>query len=209
LGDRFTEEEVWNVIRSLLPDKALGPYDFTARFLHAAWQIIRPDLIAVLDAFWRCDTRSFHSLNQALMILLPKSSEVPGIRDFRPIALIQSIGKLVSKILANRLAPRLPMLMHRSQSAFIIGWYIQDNFRFVHSEAKLLHAKHQACLLLKVDITKAFDSVTWSFLLEVLKFIGFPVVWSNWISTLLSTASMCIILNGVPRDSIHHGRELR
>jgi hypothetical protein len=47
-------------------------------------------------------------------VLLPKSSEVPDIKDFKPIALIQSVGKMVSKILANRLAARLPKLVHKS-----------------------------------------------------------------------------------------------
>jgi hypothetical protein len=95
----------------------------------------------VLDVFWRRDTRSFHSLNQALKILLPKSAEAPGIRDFRPIALIQSISKLVSKISANHQAPRLLELVQKSQSTFIAGRYIQNNFWNVHLVAKLLHAR--------------------------------------------------------------------
>jgi hypothetical protein len=101
LGNRFSEEEVWKVIRSLLSDKVPGLDGFTTRFLQSAWGIIRPDLMRVLDAFWHRDMRSFHLLNQALMVLLPKSFETLGIKDFRPIALIQLIGKLVSKILAN------------------------------------------------------------------------------------------------------------
>jgi hypothetical protein len=114
----------------------------------------------------------------------------------------------VSKILANHLAVRLLELVHKSKSAFITGRYIQDNFWFVHSAAKLLHARQYACLLLKIDIAKAFDSVTWPVLLEVLEFVGFPVVWCKWILALLSTASTQIILNGVPGNTIHHGREL-
>jgi hypothetical protein len=86
-----------------------------------------------------------------------KLSKAPSIRDFWLIALIQLIGKLVSKILAHRLAAGLPMLVHKSQSAFIR--YIQDNFWFVHSAVKLLHVRQQACLLLKVNVAKAFDLV--------------------------------------------------
>jgi hypothetical protein len=58
------------------------------------------------------------------MVLLPKSSEALGIKDFWMIALIQLIRKLVSKILANRLAARLPELVHKSQSAFISSRFI-------------------------------------------------------------------------------------
>jgi hypothetical protein len=75
--------------------------------------------MATFDAFWHMDTRSFHSINDVYMVLLPKSSEVACIRDYRPILLIHSVGKLFSKILANRLTPKLPSLIHLSQSAFI------------------------------------------------------------------------------------------
>jgi hypothetical protein len=92
---------------------------------------------------------------------------------------------------------------------FIVDRYIQDNFRFMHTMANIIHTRQQACLLLKVDITKAFDSVTWLFLLEVLEFIDFLAIWRDSISSLLSTASMRIILNGVSVDAIHHSRGLR
>ena len=58
-----------------------------------------------------------------------------------------------------------------------------------------LHCKKFASVLLKVDIAKAFDSVAWPFLLEVLEHIGFPRRWRNWISILLSMASTRVLLN--------------
>jgi hypothetical protein len=121
LGERFTEAEVLDVIRSLPPDKALGPDGFTTRFLQTCWDTIRLDLMAAFDAFWRLDTRNFHDVNGALLSLLPKSPEVKTLKDFRPISLIHLLGKLFSKVIANRLAPRLSSLIHPMQSAFIKG----------------------------------------------------------------------------------------
>jgi hypothetical protein len=63
-------------------------------------------------------------------------------------------------------------------------------------------------LLLKVDIAKAFDSVAWPFLLEVLQHIGFSRRWTNWISLLLSTASTKILVNGRTGRRIAHARGL-
>jgi hypothetical protein len=69
LGNRFTEEEVLHVIRSLRPDKAPRP-----RWIHGqvAWEIIRPDLMRAFEAFWHMDIRDLHLSNEALMILTPQ-----------------------------------------------------------------------------------------------------------------------------------------
>ena len=64
-------------------------------------------------------------------------------------------------------------------------------------------------LLLKLDISKAFDTVSWQFLLEVLQGWGFGCRWRGWISLLLSTASTHILLNGQPGAPIAHRRGLR
>jgi hypothetical protein len=127
-----------------------------------------------LDVFWRHDMHSLHEVNGGLMVLLPKTTEATNLKQFRSISLIHSMGKLISKLLANRLAPRLPELVHPSKSMFIKKSFIHDNFKYVQSITKLLHARKQPALLLNVDIARAFDSVAWPFLLEVLQQMGFP-----------------------------------
>jgi len=59
------------------------------------------------------------------------------------------------------------------------------------------------------DISKAFDSVNWSFLLNILAQMGFSRRWLNWISLILSTVSTRIICNGSPGRRICHARGLR
>jgi hypothetical protein len=65
----------------------------------------------------------------------------------------------------------------------------------VQSSAKLLHARIPPSLLLKVDIARASNSVAWLFL-EVLRKMGFPMAWLDWVPVLLSTANTRILLNG-------------
>jgi hypothetical protein len=208
LDQRFTEQEILMVICSMPQDKVSGLDGFTARFLHQAWDIIRPDIMKVFDAFWHFDTRSFHLLNDALLILLPKKENAATMRDFCLISLIHIIGKLFSKVLASRLAPHQDRLISINQSAFVKGCYIQYNFRLVQSSAKLLHARKKSAVLLKVDIARAFDSVSWPFLLDILKHVGFPTAWLDWIATLLSTANTRMLLNGTPSHRICHARGL-
>jgi hypothetical protein len=105
------------------------------------------------EAFWHMDSRDLHAVNNGLLTLLPKTPTVACLKDYIPISLIRYIGKLVSKVLVNRLAPRLAELIHLGQSAFINGHFIQDNFKLVQSSVKLLHARKVPCLLLKIGIT--------------------------------------------------------
>nr|CAE02201.2 OSJNBa0095H06.7 [Oryza sativa Japonica Group] len=64
--------------------------------------------------------------------------------------------------------------------------------------ARALHAKCVPRLLLKVDIAKAFDMVSWPFLLEVLAQLGFSQRWRDWVSLILSASSSRVLVNGVP-----------
>lgn len=69
-----------------------------------------------------------------------------------------SFAKLVTKILANRLAPLMSSLVSNNQIAFVGGLYIHDNFILVQQLARVLHTSKEPHSLLKLDIPKAFDS---------------------------------------------------
>lgn len=173
----FTEDEVRAVIADLPPDKASGPDGCTGRFYKLAWPIIKDDIMHAINAFWSLNYSSFNLLNDAFMILLRKKEDPSVIKDYRPISLIHSFGKLIAKCLANRLAGVLNDLVHHNQSAFIRGRSIHDNFKTVQLTCRLLHQKKSPTVLLKIDIARAFDSVSWPFLLQVLEFLGFSRRW--------------------------------
>jgi hypothetical protein len=64
-------------------------------------------------------------------------------------------------------------------------------------------------VLLKVDIAKAFDTVSWAFLIDLLRHMGFSQRWRNWVSILLSMVSTRLLLNGNPGRRIYHAQGLR
>ena len=79
---------------------------------------------------------------------------------------------------------------------------IHDNFVYVQSVIKALHKSKRPALFIKLDISKAFDSLSWVFLLEVMKALGFGQKWRDWITTLLATSSSRVLLNGTPGEKI-------
>uniref|UniRef100_A0A8R7V443 Reverse transcriptase domain-containing protein n=2 Tax=Triticum urartu TaxID=4572 RepID=A0A8R7V443_TRIUA len=74
----------------------------------------------------------------------------------------------------------------------------------VQGTVRRLHALRNPTVLLKPDISKAFDSVQWPFLIEVLHIMGFSTRWIGWICGLLTMSSTRIMLNGVPGKPIYN-----
>ncbi|WVZ90056.1 hypothetical protein U9M48_036389 [Paspalum notatum var. saurae] len=107
------------------------------------------------------------------------------VKDFRPISLIHSFAKLVTKILANRLTLLLAGLVSNNQSAFVRGRNIHDNFLLVQQLARTLHKSKEPHIFLRLDISKVFYTVSWSFLIEVLQHLGFGRRWCDLIWLLL------------------------
>lgn len=142
-------------------------------------------------------------------MLIPKVEVATDPKEFRPISLIHSFTKLLSKVLAIRLASYIDTLISTAQSAFIKKRCIQDNFMYVRGLARHYHRTRTPACLIKLDITKAFDSVSWEYLLDLLGRRGFPNSWINWLAALLRTSSSHIMLNGCPGDNFRHLRGLR
>ena len=110
-----------------------------------------------IQAFTQHETRSMHRLNNALIVLLPKKVGALPPGDFWPITMVHSFAKLVSKLMALRLTPRLQHIIAKNQNAFIRNITIHDNFKYVQRAAVMIRKKKIPILLLKLDISKVFD----------------------------------------------------
>jgi hypothetical protein len=55
--------------------------------------------------------RNFHDLNEALLFLLPKTTNTSLVNDYRSVALIHTFDKFISKVLTSRLTLRLGELV--------------------------------------------------------------------------------------------------
>ena len=67
------------------------------------------------------------SLNATFLCLIPKKTNAINIKDFRPISLVGSLYKLLSKVLAHRLRCVLDKLISNSQNSFVGGRQILDS----------------------------------------------------------------------------------
>lgn len=103
--------------------------------------------------------QGFHGLNQAVLILLPKTSDASTLRDYHPINIIHIFAKVVVKTLVSRLSPKLGGSVEENQCTVIKKRCIHDNFMLVQ-QTRYLHQMGESHAMLKLDITHAFDSVS-------------------------------------------------
>jgi hypothetical protein len=191
-----SQEEIKNAVFILNKDGAPGPDGYGAFFYQKYWEIIQEDVVnAVLQFFttgW-----ILPSFNSNTIILIPKTSNADSMDQFRPIAMANFKFKIISKVLADRLATIMPNLISKEQRGFVAGRNIRDCICLTSEAINLLDKKSfGGNIALKIDISKAFDTLDWSFLLKVLKQFGFSTTFCNWIQAILSSAYLSISING-------------
>jgi hypothetical protein len=90
----------------------------------------------------------------------------------------------------------LPNIIHESQKGFLKGRYIGENIRLLYDTIMYTNKQNIPGMLLTVDFEKAFDSVSWSFLENCLRFFNFGHDIVKWVKTFYCNISTCISVNG-------------
>ena len=151
-------------------------------------------------------------MNYTHIVLIPKINEPKTVADYRPISFTNVISRLVSKVLASRLKLILPNVISDSQSVFVPNRLITDNntvaFEVLHRmRNKRTGRKRQ--MAIKLDISKAYDRVEWSFLRNIMIKLGFDVRWIQLAMEIACTASYSVLINGEPKGYIIPSRGIK
>lgn len=114
-----------------------------------------------------------------------------------PIACGNVIYKIISKIMANRLAPLMSKIISNSQSAYVQGRSITDNIQLAQEIVRgynVYRSQPKCCL--KIDLRKAYDTISWSFLKEVLQGLRLPWIMVEWIMQCVTTTTFSLSIGG-------------
>ncbi|KAJ4771274.1 RNA-directed DNA polymerase (reverse transcriptase)-related family protein [Rhynchospora pubera] len=208
LESSFSVTEIKLAVSSLANNKASGPDGIPNEFAKIKWDMLKFDILEIFEDLFH-GTIDLQSHNFAHITLLPKTSDAIELTSFRPISILNYIPKLISKVLANRLGTHIPDLICTNQSGFVKGRLIHENFLCAREIVVHLTKCKEPAFLLKLDFFKAFDTVNWVFLLNVLKTFGLPQRFICWIEMLLNTATSAVLINNQVGPTFRHAQGLR
>lgn len=135
-------------------------------------------------------------INITWVTLIPKIQNSSSIEEFSPISMVGYLYKITSKVLVNKIKPIMGDLISENQTWFIRGRQIFDGILTANKIVNWLKKKQKEGALFKVDFSKAYDSIRWSFLDYMLKQLGFGTKTRGWLMHCVQTTSIYVFVNG-------------
>ncbi|GAU39330.1 hypothetical protein TSUD_60810 [Trifolium subterraneum] len=159
----FFIDEVREVIWSSDGNKSPGPDSFNFNFLKVCWEIIKGDIMAYMLEFHKNAVLP-KAITTSFLALIPKKDHPQVLSNYRPICLVSSLYKILSKVLAGRLKKVMGKLISEVQLAFLPNRQILDGVLITNELIDLAKRRKDKCLFFKVDFERAYYTVNWNFL---------------------------------------------
>ena len=152
MNNTITGTEIEAVIKNLPKNKSPGPDGFTGEFYHTFREELMPYPSKTLS-------ENFRGRNASKLILIPKPKTTQKNENHRPVSLMNTDAKILSKILANRIQQHIKKLTHHYQDGFTPGmqrFNICKSISVIHHINKLKDKNH---MIISIDADKAFYKI--------------------------------------------------
>jgi hypothetical protein len=131
LEEKFSEEEVKKAIFDSYSEGAPGPDGLSFVFYQSFWDMIKQDLMAMLEEFCRGQL-DLYRLNFALITIIPKEKDARTMNKYMPISLLNCSYMIFTKVLTIRIIQMIDRLINSKENAFIRGIYILKSVVTTH-----------------------------------------------------------------------------
>ncbi|WMV39051.1 hypothetical protein MTR67_032436 [Solanum verrucosum] len=190
------EEEIKEVVFALNGDSVSGPDGFSGQFFQSCWDTVKVDIVNMVRAFF-CGQELPRFITYTNLVLIPKKEVVQSFGDLRPIRLSTFINKIISRLLHDRLVKVLPIIISQNQAGFVKGRSITKNVLLAQEIIRDINRRNKLQnVVVKLDMTKAYDKVSWIFLTKVLRIYGFSERIIDMVVMLISKNWYSVIMNG-------------
>lgn len=218
LNQLFSIEDIKNAIWKLGAWKAPGLDEIPTGFYEENWDLVKDQVFHTASHFLSGLT-TIHEINFVDLVLIPKVKHPQTPTNFRPIGLCNTIDKVISKCLADRISQVLSHIIDENQGAFIKNRGValtalaglEIIHQIVHGPKSIQHMNNVA---IKLYLFKAYNRIEWPFLLHIINKPAFPNHFINLIYNCLTSTSLSIRFNNSrtpyfePSRGLHQGDPL-
>uniref|UniRef100_A0A670HV34 Reverse transcriptase domain-containing protein n=1 Tax=Podarcis muralis TaxID=64176 RepID=A0A670HV34_PODMU len=176
--------------------KAPGPDGLSAKYYKVFESQLTPVLSATMNNILK-GGKAPETWKEAHITMIPKpGTDKLDIKNYRPISLLNNDYKIFAEVMANRLKKCLVNIIHKDQAGFLPNRFLKDNIRHTVNLIEYLEDKNEIPVaLIFIDAEKAFDNVSWEFLLKSMEKVGLEGEFMEGIKAIYSTQSAKLIIN--------------
>eukprot|EP00253_Pinus_taeda_P033955 PITA_33955 len=203
-----SKEEVEAAMKSMGKDKSPSPDGWTVELFLHFFDLIGSDMADVVEES-RLRGEIYKPFNATFIALIPKKDAPESFEDFRPISLCNCIYKIIAKVIATRLVPILSRNISMEQFGFLEGRQIHEAIGVAQEVIHSVKQKKKKGVILKIDLSKAYDRINWLYLRLLLTHLGFNYSFINWIMGCISNVSFAVLINGATTPFFKSQRGLR
>ena len=205
----LTFKEISDSLYKMKHGKSPGMSGFTAEFFKVFWRQIGIFVLRSLNLGYRNGELSICQ-RQGIITCIPKENKSKHyLKNWRPLTLLDSVYKIASGAIANRLKVVLDNIINKDQTGFVKGRYIGENTRLIYDLMNHTEQNNIPGLLLLIDFEKAFDSLSWSFIFKAMKYLNFGESFIGWIKAFYNNISSAVIQCGYLSTFFNIGRGCR
>lgn len=195
----FTIEELEVAVLAASNNKSPGLDGLPYEFYKKTFASTGPVLLSALNAMLEAGELS-SSLRRGVVRLIPKVTGVPMASQLRPITLLSTDYKLLTKMMVARMALVTASVLTATQMCSVEGRSIFDGAAAILSAADHLHQNQLPGYLVSLDFFHAYDRVSVPWVLKVLEAMGFGPNIRHWIEVLLAGATATFMLHDLTPD---------
>ena len=161
--------EIQQALQTMENGKSPGTAGISIEFYKEFFELLKKDLQDIFNNVLFEQKITAQTWNQAIISLISKQTEkLNSLKYWRPISLLCTDYKILTKILANRLKQILPDIISQEQNCSIPQRTIFNNLFLIRDLIKYQKEKKQKFYLLQVDQEKAFDEIDRPFLFQTM-----------------------------------------
>ena len=208
LNAELSIDEIKEALSLMNSNKAPGPDGLSPALYKALADTLLPLMLSAFKA--ALSMESFpEELSLGQIILLYKSGDPTLMKNYRPITLLNSDYKIITKALSRRFSKVLHEVAGPYQHAFIPGRRAADCTITLNLVFESLRAQNQPGTILSLDMEKAYDRVHHEWMFKTLERLGVGNNILQWIKSLYSNAKSSCRVNGFHSQLIDLKRGVR